>query len=423
MKHTTRNRARSKRARPSARAGSARTRPTRASTTTATIPSRARGTNNREGSAAPPADPGAVRAPEIATNQASAQSNRQKYHHDRRAKPARKKSLLLDSVARRRRLASQLEKAGLGHLPPVRVSLRLFQLSVGILFFLSVWILIQAIPFKPNPYAAAFFILGLWTAVLLLVLLMVWFVFLAYLDVRTYQRTKAVEEVLPDFLQYTASNISAGMSIDRALWYAVRPRFGVFAKEIEDVAKSTISGEELSSALTRFANKYDSVTLQRSINLLLEGMAAGGQLADLLNKISMNLRETRIMKKQMSANITTYVIFINFATLIAAPFLFALSTQLATIIQDLIGTLVIDKSSSSMSTLQLSADVVSVHEFRIFCMVVLTLSAVFSTLITGTIKKGNARESMLNIPTNIAITLGLYLIATKVLSTMLGSFF
>jgi pilus assembly protein TadC len=58
-----------------------------------------------------------------------------------------------------------------------------------------------------------------------------------YFDYKIYQRTKEIEEVLPEFLQLTSANISAGMTIDRALWFAVRPKFGVLAKEIEEVAK------------------------------------------------------------------------------------------------------------------------------------------------------------------------------------------
>jgi len=59
----------------------------------------------------------------------------------------------------------------------------------------------------------------------------------------------------------------------RALWYAVRPRFGVLAREIEIVAKQTMSGEELDKALIRFFKKilFFNTWKDRSI-CLLEGL-------------------------------------------------------------------------------------------------------------------------------------------------------
>ena len=56
--------------------------------------------------------------------------------------------------------------------------------------------------------------------------------------------------VLADFLGLTSSNISAGMPIDRALWFAVRPKFGILAREIEEVAT-------MESLLTHTENEKD----------------------------------------------------------------------------------------------------------------------------------------------------------------------
>ena len=77
-------------------------------------------------------------------------------------------------------------------------------------------------------------------------------------------------ELLTRLMKLTSANISAGMPIDQALWFAVRPKFGVLAKEIEEVAKSTIAGADLQTALIDFTKKYNSKILKRSINLIIE---------------------------------------------------------------------------------------------------------------------------------------------------------
>jgi archaellum biogenesis protein FlaJ (TadC family) len=214
------------------------------------------------------------------------------------------------------------------------------------------------------------------------------------------------------------------MPIDRALWYAVRPGFGVLAKEIETVAKNTMAGEDLSSALTNFANKYNSKIIQRSISLLLEGMAAGGELADLLNKVAMNIEETKLIKKEMASSVTTYVIFIIFATIIAAPVLFGLSTQLLEVIKAITGRLGPTMSSSgSMMGFSFSGDAIKTSDFRIFAYLMLSISAFSSACIISIIRKGRVKDGLAQIPVFIIVSLLIYTFASLLIKGMFSSLF
>src|SRR3989344_8401954 len=76
-----------------------------------------------------------------------------------------------------------------------------------------------------------------------------------YIDLRIYNRTKEIEKILPDFLQYVASNLKGGMSFDKALWSAIKPRFGVLANEIEIAAKKVMTGGDVEDALQEFTTK------------------------------------------------------------------------------------------------------------------------------------------------------------------------
>jgi len=235
-----------------------------------------------------------------------------------------------------------------------------------------------------------------------------------------YKRTKELEDVLPDFLQLTSANISAGMPIDRALWLAIRPHFGVLAKEIEDVAKSTISGEDLKVALTKLTQKYDSALLKRSISILLEGLEAGGELADLLSKISLNIQELKIMKKEMAANVMTYAIFISFASITVAPVLFALATQLIQIIIAITGNL--DLSSSSLSiTASVNPDLIG--NFKIYSYVMMAITGGMSAAIISVIRNGNIIDGIRNIPIYIVVAVGVYILASAFFSSIFSGFF
>ena len=277
-------------------------------------------------------------------------------------------------------------------------------------------VFVYAVVLSTQWHVVAWFMLAWWTVGFAAVLLACGLAAFVYLDVLITRRRQEVEEVLPDFLQLTAANIGAGMPIDRALWFAVRPRFGVLAVEIETVAKRVLTGEELDVALHRFAQQYDSVVLTRSMNLLLEGVAAGGKIADLLHKISVDIQEQRILQKEMAASVMTYVIFISFAAVGAAPILFGLSTELLGVIQSIAGNI----GDSSSSLFSVSGDVLSLADFRVFSLSVLVGSSVMSALIVGVIRSGSPRDGLRFIAPFVGVSVVLYFLSAAFFHSLFG---
>ena len=336
-----------------------------------------------------------------------------------RKKKKKKKRERRTYLQQRRLLADLTMKAGFD-VNPEKLRKVVFYTSFGLVALFTFLSLLVAAASGKSAGKLLLFYFGVWTAVFAFVYLFIWMVIYFFLDIRIYNRTQELEDVLPDFLQLASANISAGMPIDRALWFAVRPNFGVLAKEIEEVAKSTLAGEELNESLLRFTDKYDSVTLKRSINILLEGLAAGGKIAELLNKIALNIQETKIQRKEMSANVATYAIFITFASIIMAPLLFALATELLTIIVKITGNLDLGASSSSFITLNIDTSMEMVKDFRAFCILMLTISAVMSASIVSVIRRGRVKEGLRNLPIFAVVSLLLYFFASKALHAMLG---
>lgn len=314
----------------------------------------------------------------------------------------------------RKSLQEYLEKAGYD-TDAGRVKRIAFRILIGLFLILTVAVLIVAAKRGAHAADTVIFLLGLWTAVFAAAALLVLGGIFFFLDYRIYQRTRELEEVLPDFLQLASANIAAGMPIDRALWYSIRPNFGVLAKEMEEVAKATMAGEDLERSLTRFTDKYESTTLKRSINILIEGLRAGGEMADLLNKIALNIDEMKIMKKEMAANVTTYAIFITFASIFIAPFLFALATELLSIIIRITSTL--DLSSSSTFSFS-AADPRVIDNFKMFSVLMLIVSTMFSASIVSVIKRGNVMEGIKTIPVFALVAVTVYYVGLKILGAL-----
>ena len=323
---------------------------------------------------------------------------------------------------RKHRLQVYIEKAGLGVGHRV-LSKRLFNLCIFINSAVSFYLIYYfSANFGFTWTKILTWMVSLWVFVFILLLFAIWVLFYVSLDLKMFKRKIQIEDVLPDFLQLTASNIKAGLTIDKALWYAVRPRFGVLAKEIEVVAKETMSGKDLKNALKDFVAKYNSPVLKRAISLLIEGIEAGGEIGDLMTKIAANIQETKIMKQEMAANVTTYVIFISFASVIAAPFLFALSGILIQVIQGLGSTFGGTTANVGMG-ISFTGTGIKYSDFRIFAVVTLIMTSFFSSAIIATIKKGDIKSGFKNIPIFIISSLSIYLIAQLILDNMTGIFF
>src|SRR3989338_3623781 len=318
----------------------------------------------------------------------------------------------LTAQERKQKLKDYLERAGL----EINTK-KLFKLFFNIAVIVNLAISAYLIYYFSVTYGISWGTIfasmaALWVFVFLFLIFAMWIMFYIAVDLKIFRRKVDIEEVLPDFLQLTSSNINAGMTIDKALWFAVRPRFGVLAKEIEIVAKETMSGVDLKTALDRFASRYDSVVLKRTISMINEGVEAGGEIGDLLSRISDEIREQKTMIKEMSANVTTYVIFIVFATVVAAPMLFALAGVLIEVVGNL-GSALGNTGNSAASAgipISFSGTGISQSDFRIFAIVSLTIGSFFSAMMTSTIKKGNIQSGVKFIPIYILISIFLYLV-------------
>ncbi len=327
----------------------------------------------------------------------------------------------LSPLQRKVRQRFYLDKAGI-HQDEKFIRRILFNASIALSILLSAVIIF--IFTKKADVTILYLIMIMllqWIIIFPLILAGVWGIFYFIMDIRIYKRRLELEEVLPDFLQLTASNVRAGMMLDKALWYAVRPRFGILAKEIENIAKETIAGTDIIVALTKFSEKYDSPILKRTISLILEGMNAGGNMGPLLSRIAVDIEESRVMQKEMAANVSNYVIFITFASVVAAPVLFALSSQFITITQKLTASSTIPKNIQGFA-LSFSGGGITQGDFRIFASVSIIVTVFFAALIIGVIKKGDLRSSLKYIPIFITISLLIFFLTDKLLQSVLGNF-
>lgn len=224
-------------------------------------------------------------------------------------------------------------------------------------------------------------------------------ILVAYLLIalRIESRKNQVESVLPDFLHIAASNVRAGMPIDQALWFAARPEFGLLSQEMGAVAKRTFGGESLTQTLERLSARFDSPLLRRTVSLINHGVSSGGEMAGILEDTAKDVRRAQLIRKEITASMLMYVIFITFASVIGAPFLYAVSFKLISVLQKVWGQMS-RANAPSIGFLVPSSPGVTPEQFFWFSFTAILLTSVIASFIISVIQTGSKKEGVKYVP-------------------------
>ncbi|MFH1400150.1 MAG: type II secretion system F family protein [Nanoarchaeota archaeon] len=238
-----------------------------------------------------------------------------------------------------------------------------------------------------------------------------------YLNIKIYKRTQELEDRLPDYLTLVSTNLKGGLSFERSLWSAIKPEFGILAKEVTIVSKKVVTGNDVTEALFEFSKKYDSPILKRSFSLLIGELESGGKVTQIIDKIIENLRKTRALKAEMAAATVSYMIFIGVIVILISPGLFALSSQLLQIIIGFTSTLS-GTSNAGGAGLPVSFGDVAIdpRDFKIFSAMAIATVAIFSSMIISIIEKGSIKGGLKYIPAFLFSSLIVYFVMSTLLA-------
>ncbi len=142
-----------------------------------------------------------------------------------------------------------------------------------------------------------------------------------------HDRTKRVEEVLPDFLLMVAAHMHAGLTPFAAFQSAARPEFGPLEKEVKSIASHSMGSESFTDALLALTEHMDSPILRRTIAFFENGLRSGGKLAQLLETAAEEIRDLDELQRETVLNTRTYTIFLVFILVGGLPILLAISTE------------------------------------------------------------------------------------------------
>jgi len=208
-------------------------------------------------------------------------------------------------------------------------------------------------------------------------------------------RIKKMEDVFPDFIELMASNLRAGMTIDKALLMGSRKEFSPLDEEILSLGKEVITGKEISKALSNMADRINSEKITKTIAMINSGIKSGGNLAILLEQTAINMRERNFVEKKAASNVLMYMIFIFFAVAIGAPLLFALSTVLLEILTGILGNMPsIEAANIPNIPFALTSIKISITFIMYFAIVFLIAIDILASLLLGLVSRGEEKAGL-----------------------------
>ena len=247
--------------------------------------------------------------------------------------------------------------------------------------------------------------------------------FYFWLNMRIYARTKEIEDKLTDYLVLVSTNLKGGLSFEKSLWASIKPDFGILSEEMNLVSKRVMTGSDLIEALSEFSNKYESPGLRRSMGIIIGELDSGGKVASVLDNIIDNLRKTKVIKDEMSANTLMFTIFISAIVLVISPLLFALAFNLLDIlinVSSLLGGVGDAGSQAGFGSFSFDEVQVESDHFMIFSVLALIIISLFSSMIISIIQRGDIMSGVRYLPFFGAVSAILYFIFLRFLTGIFG---
>ena len=244
-----------------------------------------------------------------------------------------------------------------------------------------------------------------------------------FFDLRVFNRKKEMEDILPDFFRYLIENLKGGLSFEQALWESIKPRFGVMAQEMKLVVKRVSTGDDLTVALKEFANKYNSPTIKRSINLIIESIGGGSELCGILEKIESDIRSNQELRKEIEATNSAFTMFIKIIICTVSPVLFGLGYTVLTVLDAVSGKIAPALEAGIQGSELFGKMDIKPESLINFGYVSLVMVGIGATLIMSLIKNGNVKQGILSIPIYLIISIVVFHLAMFLLNKMFGSMF
>ncbi|GEM_PF-343865 len=155
-------------------------------------------------------------------------------------------------------------------------------------------------------------------------------IMISYPYLKAIKRTEKIEKALPDALKQMADTLKAGGTFEYALRGISSSEYGPLTEEMNIVLRRLEEGENLENSLKAFSENVRSRLITRAINIILDSIAAGASLADILDEIADDIKANQRIISERKSSTLMQVLFMVAAGVIVSPFIFGLVISIVT---------------------------------------------------------------------------------------------
>ncbi len=188
------------------------------------------------------------------------------------------------------------------------------------------------------------------------------------------------------------------------------------------------SGKSLENALLDLSKKIDSNILERTIWLINEGMKKGGELGNLLLRVSRDLQNEEALRKEINANVSMYLTLILISSAIAAPILFGASTMVAEMMSIQTESISIGLGNESIPVLGgllnsngNEVEKISIEILWLFSIATMLITSLFASFLIGIIKYNREISGIKYFPIIAIIAIIIYFLVLHILSPFMAT--
>ena len=141
------------------------------------------------------------------------------------------------------------------------------------------------------------------------------------------RRVRAIERVIPDFLDRLASINDAGVSVVQSLERLTRSDLDALSPELRRAWEDVRWGADVRAAFRRMERRIDSPMMTRATVLITNAMTASGEIAPVLEIAADEARASRRLQRERRQEMLTYMMVIYISFFVFIGIVFALSSS------------------------------------------------------------------------------------------------
>lgn len=195
-----------------------------------------------------------------------------------------------------------------------------------------------------------------------------------------HKKRKDIEKNFPGFLRDIAQECEAGATLPVAIRSASSGSYGSLTNEIKKMNYEISLGINAEQALKNFGDRWNIISIQRSITSILEAEKAGGNLFKTLNSIAKSVYILEDLKKERKSRAqgfvaTSYVIFLILVAVLL-------------VLLKILNSFVVAVAVEDLSAIGMGSNISIAEYFRVFQYLII-IQGVFTGLAIGKTSEGN----------------------------------